>query len=117
MDKDEKVKIAARLFFQNEDNDYESFEEAVSDMSKVSEEFIEHVVSGVLQPDEGYRTVFNEDGHVARVRTSDSFFEPVTEMTVEYGMKLQAEFEKAAEAHPEIKSAIVVLQASGWKLA
>ena len=88
LDKQSKIKIAARLFYQD-DNDYSSYEEAVKEMTLVDEFFLDSTINFVTAKNNGYRKLMRDiDGHVIQLRTSDDFLEPLTKMTESDGEEI-----------------------------
>ena len=118
MTREQKNKIAARLFFQDNREDYDSYEQAVKEASEhMSDSFVDTVVRGVTKPRKGYRILFREsDGHVVAVRTKDDFLQPITEMTTEDGAEIEKAFDALAEKNDACWSSLVLLQHCGWAL-
>lgn len=115
---EEKRKIAARVFFQDNQNDYEDYHEAATEFlnpGNMSDQFVEFVVEPLTKPLEGYLLFTRDDGHVIRVRADDGFLEPVTEMTNDEGELLAEQLTKASEEKPDFDD-IGLLKAIGWKL-
>lgn len=116
MEKADKLKILARLFFQDNEDQYEDYRAAeIEFMTQTpSDSFIEFTLGHTLKPKEGHELVYSPVGHVAYVRDSDGFLEPVTEMSQEDGMELETEFEEAAGKYLDLDGMDLLLKTS-WK--
>ena len=115
---EDKRRICARAFFQDNQDQYEDYHEAAAEMlsgSNVSDAFVDTVVEPFLRPEPGHVVVVNDKGHVATVREKDFFFSPRTEMTQDDGEEMEALNYKFAEEFPDL-SEIELLQKMGWKI-
>lgn len=115
---EDKRKITARNFFTDQigtEDAYENYEEALSEIQQVPEEFCNTVLRAMPLEKEGYRTLM-KDGYVINVNPETGHVLPVSEMTEEDGQKIQTEFQNTSLVHPEITSAVVLMQQMGWKV-
>lgn len=115
--REDKNRIAARLFFQDNSDQYEDYHEALTEFmsgNNTSEVFVDFCVKPMVQPEEGCAVVTNEIGHVATVRLSDGFFSPRTEMTQDEGEAIEEKFHEAADLHPDLDG-LDLLLTTGWK--
>src|ERR1700677_2393162 len=97
---EDKLKIAARAFFTDNQDQYEDYHEALSEFisgSNQSETFIEFCVEPYIKPEDGHAVLVRDDAHVATVRMSDGLFTPRTEMSQGEGEKFEADYEKAMD--------------------
>jgi hypothetical protein len=117
--KQDKIAIAARNFYDDQvgtDDAFDSYEQAIEEMSKVSEDFIDTVVNFMnFNKLDGYRMLMR-DGYVIQVNSDTGHVLPVSAISDDYGNKLQKDFEDISMQHESIESAIVLLQKLGWKL-
>lgn len=113
-----KIKVAARLFYQDNRDQYESYDQAVKEMrAHCSEAFIDAVARGTAQPRPGHFVLYREsDGHVVAVRREDNYLTPVTQMTLDEGAKLEADYHKVRMANLDVRSVIVLLQKMDWAI-
>jgi hypothetical protein len=119
LQKQDKLAIVARNFYEDQvgtEGAFDSYEQAVDELSKVSGDFIETCLKFMnFKADDGYRMLMR-DGYVIQVNSQTGHVLPVSEIKNDYGMSLQEDFKKVSEEFPEIESAIVLLQKLGWKL-
>jgi hypothetical protein len=117
MEKEHKIKIAARLFFDDNQEEYENYEQSVEGLRDASDEFLDHVVKNFYRNKPGHRSFYNpEDGHIISLRTSDDWLEPVTAMSKEYGDEIHEKFRAASIQREDFVSTAVLLQDCGWIL-
>jgi hypothetical protein len=119
MTKEDKVKIAARLFYQD-DNGYEDYRDAHIEFCSncPSEEFINFATQDILKKEDGHKIFFNGEGHVATLRMSDGFFSPRTEMSEDEGEELEEkimdEMDKIDLSFTEVEASVLALKNLGW---
>ena len=114
---EEKRKIAARCFYADNMDEYEDFQEAMVDFMgqhKPSDTFVNFVVDEYLKPEAGLSVWMSIDGHVATIREKDGYFKPRTMMFEDDALKMQADYEQASIAFPNLKQ-IELLPKIGWK--
>lgn len=114
---EEKRKIVARFFFRDNPDEYEDFHEAHVEFASgqnVSDSFVDSVIEMNIKSEEGHSFVMNESGHVAKVRLTDGFFEPLTGMTEEEGSEVIETFH-AAEGKYDLDGLDLLLKC-GWKV-
>lgn len=113
---EQKVKIAARQFFEEDREQYDNFEQAVEELKKVSTQFIDTVIKFIPESvDSGYRLIF-KDGHVAAVNSSDGHLVPMTNASEKSYFEVLKQFQDMADKKPECRNAIIILQELGWAL-
>lgn len=118
---EDKIKICARLFFQ-EGNDYEDYREAYAEFcaNKPSDKFLDFAIEPILKHKDSEHKLFmhKESGHVATLRIKDGFFSPITEMTEDEGLETSEatlnEIDKIPETISDNKAQIMALENSGW---
>lgn len=113
--REEKQRIAARAFYAENRDEFESFDQALEDFAegKISETFLDKVVEMNCQRQEGAALMMSPGGHLANV-FPHGYFEPITDMSEEEGEMIQAGFAKAAEFCSS-KRAKDLLEFMGWK--
>lgn len=113
---DDKRKIAARLFFVDNRDVYDCFQDALDEFKegKQSDPFIDAVVAPVLSQVEGHVLLMSPDGHVATLRLSDYFFAPRTIMIEEEGDALEKQFKLINDENPD-DDELELLKKMGWK--
>lgn len=116
---EDKIRIVARAFFQDNPNDYEDYHAALSEFmnrENTSDKFIEFGAEPFLKCKPGHVLVIREiDGHLATVRESDGYLEPVFEMTKDEGESMMDSFHEASEKYPDLDGVPLLLK-TGWKL-
>lgn len=115
---DDKKRIAARLFYQDNEDQYEDYHEALCEFSSgqnMSDAFIDTVIKFNLEPESGHKFVMRDDGHVAKVRLSDWFFSPVTKFSEEEGDELVNKWEEVLEGKDEMDT-FEILKLMGWRV-
>lgn len=102
MDKEIKLKIAARLFFQD-GNGYEDYRDAYTEFcaGAPSDKFLDFVISGILKKEDGHCYFVNNEGHVFSLRAKDGFFCPLTEPSEDEGLKIEEAVLAAMNVVPE----------------
>lgn len=102
MDKETKLKIAARVFFED-GNDYEDYRDAYTEFcaNQPTDQFLDFVVSGVLKKEDGHNYFVNDEGHVFSLRSKDGFFKPLTSPTEDEGLKIEEAVLAAMNVVPE----------------
>ncbi|MFV8250220.1 hypothetical protein [Bdellovibrio bacteriovorus] len=111
-----KLKVCARAFYQDaEEGVYEDFRAAeVEFMAKPPpDRFIDFVAGNFIAPVAGHKVFVSSDGHVARVRMSDGYFEPVTEMTEDEGETFEAKFMELLDSDVTLEP-LDALKKMGW---
>jgi len=114
--KEDKRRIAARLFFNDNKDQYEDYHEALSEFisgQNQSDDFIDFVVEPLLKGEPGHH-LFTKDGHVAKLRIEDDFFSPLTEMSEFDGESFETSFDAVADKNPNT-SVSGILELLGWK--
>jgi len=115
---EDKKRICARLFFTDNEDQYEDYHEALAEFmsgENVTETFVDFAVQSAIQPEEGHDVYTNKGGHVATVRLDDGFFSFRTEMTDDEVEEARELWEKAREENPEVGDISVLLEKAGWK--
>lgn len=118
MKKEDKLKILARLFFQDNQDDYEDFRAAEVEFmaNQPTDMFIEFCLKPILSKKRDDNSlVMNSQGHVASVRHSDGYFEPLTEMTQDDGSEMEDAFHEASEKYPDLDG-LDLLVKTDWKV-
>lgn len=118
LSKEDKCKIAARLFYDDNRDQYEDFHEAFVEFASglnVSEAFLETVVSLNVKPRSGHRIVLGPNGALAAVREVDGFFEPISNMTHDEGAIMEGSFNVACEEYTDLDE-WGILNKIGWKV-
>lgn len=116
--KEDKARICARAFFQDNQDQYEDYHEALTEFTSgnnVSDSFIDFAVEHYLTPVPGYILVTNAVGHVVNIRDSDGFLEPVTEMSEEECEAMNEAFHEAADKYADLTE-LALLEKIGWKV-
>lgn len=115
--KQDKLKIMARLFFQDNEDQYEDFRDAEVEFMAhpPTDTFIDFCLEPLLKKEEGTSIVMNSQGHVASVRHSDGFFDPKTDMTVDEGEEMEGAFHEAADKYPDLDGMDLLLKMD-WKV-
>lgn len=120
--KAQKLTICARLFFQDNIEDYEDFRSAKIEFmaNPPSDDFIDTLLKMNFKRKRGHKIFINrESGHIATVSVFDGFFKPRTKMTIEEGEKMSAQFVEAvggdefANSNPR-DVLVSVLAKIGW---
>jgi len=115
---EDKRKICARNFFNDNRDQYEDYHEAAAEFlsgQNVSDRFVDFAVEPYIKPQEGHYVLVGNDGHVATVRAEDGFFSPRTEMTREEGEAIEAAFEAMNDKYPEALE-LELLEKMGWRV-
>lgn len=114
---EDKRRICARLFFQDNQDQYEDYHEAAAEFlsgNNASDKFVDFTVEAIVRPEPGHMIFVRDDGHVASLRMEDGFFEPRTEMTEDEGEENMEKFGQAFEDDPELEP-LGALKAIGWR--
>lgn len=114
-----KQLIAARIFYADCREDYENFEEVLSDMSDgtVSEEFLNAVIEPFINHGKGLRLMVNNLGHLVGIDQKTNYVKFITLFTELEACTLQKETQDFAHANAHCShNAVLVFQSCGWKL-
>ena len=114
----DKRKIAARLFFSDNRDSYDDFQDALNEFTdgkNQTDAFIDTLVSPILKPVEEHILLMRYDGHVATLRLADNFFSPRTKMIEEEGEELKEQFEITNQQNPNDNELELLLK-MGWTL-
>ena len=117
---EDKLKIVARLFFQDNPDQYEDYHEALTEFmgqSKPSDAFINSCVEHVIKPQDGCAIVMSSVGHVASVRIDDGFFEPRTDMSDEECEAVEDRFQETADENPDLDGLDLLVKMDWKKIA
>jgi hypothetical protein len=116
MELDDKLRIAARLFFEDRMDEYEDYNEALSELTgNVSERFLDHAIEPFVRPQDGYRQLMNDVGHIITVNNETGHVSPVTLQSDEESEALEEAASELAEKHPDL-SPVQIMQKVGWRL-
>lgn len=117
LSKEDRARICARLFYEDNREDYADYREALVEFitNKVTDSFMNTVIVQSVSYDKDYRFFVRDDGHVVKVRISDKFCSPVTRMDRQTGEKFEIEFDEKSDNLPEHLDEYDVLKEMGWR--
>lgn len=115
MKKEMKLRILARNFFTDNQDQYEDYRHALTEFmaNEPSDTFVEFCIEPYVTPKDGFVVMYRDDGHVAEIRNADGWFNPRTEMTHEEGAEFEEQYEKAMEEFPNLEG-YDLLEKIGW---
>jgi len=114
----QKQKIAARLFYFGNQDDYANLESAFEEFSanNLPESFLDSVVSPMLKRDAEYTMLFNDKiGAIVGLRESDDFLQPITPMDEKENIELVESFKAYAEMYESLAT-VDIFKEMGWNL-
>lgn len=117
MNREDKIKIAARLFFAD-NNDYASYQEAVDEMTvnNLPDGFLDNCLEPITRHVEpGYRLLMNDVGHVISVNNDTGHVLPATQQS-EIEADLYETAARAEAARDSSVSVVRLMQNVGWRL-
>lgn len=76
---EDKKRIVARAFYNDNEDQYEDFREALTEFmngQNTSQKFIDFAVEPFIKPIEGHIRLVNDEGHVIAFREKDGYMDP-----------------------------------------
>jgi len=114
--KEDKRRLCARAFFEDNPDQYEDYHEALTEFmsNKVTDSFIDAICRFNVNPEPGFGMFIRDDGHIMSYRFTDDFCQPQTCMTDEECEADQAAFTEISGNFPDLSS-LEILEKMGWR--
>lgn len=114
MNKEQKLRITGRAFYNDNKDEYEDYNEAVVELSKTSESFIDFIFEANTPAKEGY-LLLEKEGNLIYVNNETGHVLPCSDLDEDFGNELQEQSQEQVDLNPYEQDLVKLFSNIGWQ--